>query len=87
MSLGHPELSAEAPGESDPSNERFSMNDELSTGPGRLVHDEHGSYRILGNTLDSKTYRGSAEYVTRLIVEMRESGEGRKKFRRRTVDH
>lgn len=87
MSLGHPELSAEVPSETNPSYERLSMNDELSTGPRRLVHDEHGSYRILGNTLVSNTYRGSAEYVTELIVEMRESGEGRKKFRDRTVNN
>lgn len=53
------------------------LDDEYVSGPGNLVHDEHGTYRILGNTLDADTYSGSAKYVTSLLVKRNKAGQKR----------
>lgn len=50
---------------------------DMNRGPGHLVRDETGDYRILGNTMDEHTYAGSAAYVTEIILQRRETGEPR----------
>ncbi len=57
------------------------MQDEFSNGPGNLVYDQHGSYRILGNTLDETTYRSAARYAMKEISEIRAAGGKRSKRR------